>query len=1137
MSLILKSKAQIISDHLAILLAELGLNDINAASVMTTIAEASAQEDFEQYFRMLSIIRNYNLDTTSGADLDDRAFEYGLARRQAVNATGLVNILRPDGFEKVSTTIYSGLPAPIQGNTEINVNDASNPLIGTSGTLVIGRGTQNVEEVTYSVAPVNNTNYFTFTLDGAGLANNHGLDETVILKQGNDEQILAGTVVRVPPQGTSEEIVFTVDQDVVLEAGEDVLPDVEVTAQEAGTRSNIPINAISGEEAFPSPPFTGARATNSQKFTTGQDLETDQELRDRIKNHIQSLSRGVKEAILNAIVGLVDPDTAKRVVSANVILPVSVEEIVKVYIDDGTGFEPSFEFQGFEEIITEATGGETRLQLDIIPQVKAQLEANIAEPYNFSSGTKTLTYNVGTLSETITFFPTDFEFPESVTAEQVVREINDKAQLIEARTSQQGAQMVITAKDDENEELQITSGDANTILGFPTDLRQTIYFYVNEKLLSKDGSTAFVDATNQETYNFASLGGPWVLNVIVDKKAANPQTVTFVAGDFALPSQATAEEVIAVINAQLAGCTATLINNNTSVRLTSNTERSSASAVEVTGGNVNGLLGFSTSEVAGTDGDFTFNRFTGTIELKSPLQAGDRVTVGSRFTRAFFRATLGEFYSVNAGETLIIDIDGAGNQTVTFGTTGVFSAAQIATFINEQLNGGTAFVQEIQSVKYLALTTNTQTEANGSIRIDSSSTANGVFGFVTDTVETNQRPHKAFNVSQNTGPFDFVEADNLIVVLDSDPQTKTFNITMDFDGAVTTANSTTVFRNLDFNVIFQADDELNDFYCVMKSGLNVESGTVETISDQGGNTFRYEFNALPTNLANYAIGDMIEASGATDLPNDGFFLITGISTAGNGYVEVFNLAGDAATSEAIAVSLFQRRQITDYEVLTGEITVGSAFTNAPQVGDSFIVIPSTINNLVDYINNTKITTFSTKGIVEGVEGNTKLQLSSQADGSDGYVQVTGGTANEALNFTTDVVRGLEAYAFYTGLLKKVHQTIYGDDRDRVTFPGVGAAGIHFDIQAPTVQEVGFTLDIELNAGVSISQVEDEVKSAITGYVNGLGVGQDVVIEEVRCRVIQIDNIVDVAITSTTDQKIPIADNEVARTKDSLIVIG
>src|SRR5690606_30442065 len=108
-----------------------------------------------------------------------------------LQATGKVDILRPAGFVKVSTTFYAGSPSPISGDTSIDVNDASNALIGSSGTLILGRGTSNEEEITYSVAPTNNINYFTFTLD-APLTNSHAVEETIILKQGNDEVIIAG---------------------------------------------------------------------------------------------------------------------------------------------------------------------------------------------------------------------------------------------------------------------------------------------------------------------------------------------------------------------------------------------------------------------------------------------------------------------------------------------------------------------------------------------------------------------------------------------------------------------------------------------------------------------------------------------------------------------------------------------------------------------------------------------------------------------------------------------------------------------------------------------------------------------------------------------------------------------------------
>src|SRR5581483_2999664 len=100
-----------------------------------------------------------------------------------------------------------------------------------------------------------------------------------------------------------------------------------------------------------------------------------------------------------------------------------------------------------------------------------------------------------------------------------------------------------------------------------------------------------------------------------------------------------------------------------------------------------------------------------------------------------------------------------------------------------------------------------------------------------------------------------------------------------------------------------------------------------------------------------------------------------------------------------------------------------------------------------FFNNTKVSTISTKAFIEASDNNTKVQISSKSNGSDGYVQVTGGSANALLGFSTSIFRGLQGYNYYTGLLALVHKTIYGDDTDLVSFPGVGAAGIQFQILA------------------------------------------------------------------------------------------
>ena len=1138
--LTLQSERQIQTNILQKILADLGLNDVNAGSVLDVITQAVAQEDFAQYVSMAQIARLVNLDNITGQDLDNKAFEYGLLRQQAQKARGKINILRPESFVKVSTTFFAGANAPIVGDTTIDVNDASSLLIGTSGTLILGRGTENEEEVTYSAAPVNNTNFWRYTV--SALAKNHAVEETVILKQGNDENILAGTSVRVISTGTSAEILFTIDDDVTLQAGEAVLTDVDVTAVVPGSPGNIPIRAIEGEGAFPNPPFVGARAENVSKFTTGRNRQTDDELRDAIRAHIQSLSKGVKQAIKSAIVGLVDPVTAKRVVSANIILPQITAAPVKVYLDDGYGLEPDFSAQGFEQLVSRATGGEQRLTIDIKPLVKAQVQSNIEEPYDMSGGIKTLTYDVGGISETISFTGSDFQFPDTATAEELVAAINDKASLIEARTSDTGKRLVITAKADENEDIQVTGGTSNAIIGFPTDKKATLFLYIDDVLKSKDGRTAMLDTRNQSPFNLIGIGaGPWNLTLVIDGKSANEQTIVFQESDFLDTTAATVQEVIAVINDQLAGAEAISIDNGTRIRLISNTKLSAKSKIEVTGGTINDSsngLDFSTTEIVGVDGDYTLNRELGTIELKTPLLPNQEVSLGSIYTRAKLRASIPELYSPTSGQTLVLSVDGGADQTITFDGSFVAgkTAADTAAFINSQLVGATAIVRPFGTQNFVEINTNTYAQSVGSLEIKSSSTANGAFGFQLDSIRVNQRPHKATRTAPNIGPYNFAQGDSLVIILDDDIVNSTYTVIMDYDSEVSAVSSDSEFSASSLANVFQVDDVLKDFEVAFLSGPNSLSGVIESVTHVLGNTYAYNFASLPAGLSDVTIWDLVKIEGLTENANNGFFRIAGVYTTGNGRLELINAAAVPAASAAGNATISIRRTIQNYNALTGTIETTTSFPTVPGNGDEIIVIPTTIKNLVDYIGNTKISSFSLKGVVESVDDGTKLQLSSKANGSDGYIQISGGKANSQLGFSTDILRGLQAYNYYTGLLALVHKTIYGDDQDLVSFPGVGAAGVQFQILAPTVKELSFNVDVTLQEGISLSSLENSIKSAISGYVNNLEVGDDVIIERVRAAIIGIRGIRDVVLNSPT-QNIAIADNELARTRESLMVIG
>lgn len=483
-----KSFNEIVASMAAKVAAETPITDFNPGSVILTLIEAAAQEDFQQFVAMLEIILAYNLDTTSGADLDKRAVEYGLTRLSAQPHSGYVSVI-DTRFNKISSKIYAGLPGPTSGSNIVNLDDASS--FPATGSVYVGRGTVNAESIIpYSTAPVNNGSYWTITLD-TNFTSDHGTDETVILAQFGDRTIPAGTEVRIPPNDFSEAVLFELNQAVTLLDGENRLDNVLVTALLAGAFS-VPSDSII---EFVNEPFSNAAVTNPLPFVNGRDEESDQELRDRIRDTIQSLSRGTADSIRTRVIGLVDPNTNSRVVSANIIPPVILADgPTKVYIDNGRGLEPELAGVGLEVLVSKANGGESFVQLKEFPIVKASVVSQLAEPFNLIGG-ETLIFTVGNEEEVFTFVASDFRTPGKAKAVEVSQAINQRANLIEARTiTEDGLRKIfITPIARTNEELTVSDAStAQAAFNFNTKTVFTSKLYKNDKLLSKDGTTASV---------------------------------------------------------------------------------------------------------------------------------------------------------------------------------------------------------------------------------------------------------------------------------------------------------------------------------------------------------------------------------------------------------------------------------------------------------------------------------------------------------------------------------------------------------------------------------------------------------------------------------------------------------------------
>lgn len=143
--------------------------------------------------------------------------------------------------------------------------------------------------------------------------------------------------------------------------GDDSVDNVGCVALEAGSRGNVEADAIN---QFVSRIPGVTTVTNPSTISNGRDREGDGQFRSRLKQHVQSLSRGTIAAVesFTLDVQLVDGRRVLFAKTAESVLPTGIYD---VYIDDGTGttdeFEETFLAPGEDVLIDPALGGELNL--------------------------------------------------------------------------------------------------------------------------------------------------------------------------------------------------------------------------------------------------------------------------------------------------------------------------------------------------------------------------------------------------------------------------------------------------------------------------------------------------------------------------------------------------------------------------------------------------------------------------------------------------------------------------------------------------------------------------------------------------------------------------------------------------------
>jgi uncharacterized phage protein gp47/JayE len=125
------------------------------------------------------------------------------------------------------------------------------------------------------------------------------------------------------------------------------------------------------------------------------------------------------------------------------------------------------------------------------------------------------------------------------------------------------------------------------------------------------------------------------------------------------------------------------------------------------------------------------------------------------------------------------------------------------------------------------------------------------------------------------------------------------------------------------------------------------------------------------------------------------------------------------------------------------------------------------------------------------------------------------TSLSKLNFATTVNQGLDSYRFNTGLIAEANRIIYGDPRDSISYPGVGAAGADIFVREPLTLRIQISIDVRLATGAPFQTVAQAVRTTVAALINSNPVGESIDISSLIAAARTVGGVVSVAIESPT----------------------
>lgn len=119
-----------------------------------------------------------------------------------------------------------------------------------------------------------------------------------------------------------------------------------------------------------------------------------------------------------------------------------------------------------------------------------------------------------------------------------------------------------------------------------------------------------------------------------------------------------------------------------------------------------------------------------------------------------------------------------------------------------------------------------------------------------------------------------------------------------------------------------------------------------------------------------------------------------------------------------------------------------------------------------------------------------------------------------------------SYTYYTGIVALAQRIVEGDPTDS-SMPGYRAAGVVVDVRTPQTITTNVVAVLTVASGFDPGSVETDVISAVTSYVNALGIGEDIQRASIIHAAMGVGGVSNVTLTNPSTD-IPVLDDQIAR---------